>query len=302
MLKKRLNYNHLFNFYLVSKYSSLSEAARVQNVSKPNLSAQIKKLEETLAITLFSREGRGMKLTYDGQKIYDYACQMFDLSDAMLKSLATKTRTGDKTITLGITPIVSRYYSLAILAPILESKEITPIIREGNYEYLLDELLKSKLDIIINEEQIPTGDAPNIITIPVGLNSYVFVGHKKYRHLSDDFPNSLDNTNFFTYTSSNPIRAKLDQFFFNHDISTNLLGEADSIEILKEACLRGHGIAALPDLTLKDSNLDGSLYVIGAVENGDEKINATYISNVSSQKPQIILDLLIPNSSNVVVK
>jgi len=293
MLAKRLNYNHLFNFYLVGKYSSLSEAARVQNVSKPSISAQIKKLEETLAVVLFSREGHGMKLTYDGQKIYDYAYQMFELSDAMLKSLATKTRTGDKTITLGITPIVSRYYSLVVLAPILESNDITPIIREGNYEYLVDELLKNKIDIIINEEQLSISDTANVTTTPIGLNRYVIVGTKKYLHLSNNFPLSLDDVNFFTYTSSNPIRAKLDQFFFNHDISVNLLGEADSIEILKEACLHGHCVAALPDWTTKKTEIDSPLHTIGAVNGGLEKINATYISNVDTKKAQIILDLLI---------
>ena len=127
-------------------------------------------------------------------------------------------------------------------------------------------LMTGELDIMIHEEQITMMDAQGLTSCPVGLNNYVIVGAKKYIHLSNNFPESLSDINFFTYTSSNPVRAKIDTFFFNHGISVNLFGEADSIEVIKETILRGHCIAALPEWAVKQSLEQNELIIIGAME------------------------------------
>lgn len=48
-----LNFNHLFYFWVVSRFESLTKAASELKISSPSLSIQIKQLEETIGDKLF---------------------------------------------------------------------------------------------------------------------------------------------------------------------------------------------------------------------------------------------------------
>lgn len=292
MKSYRFNYNHLFVFYLVGKYSSLSEAARIQKVPKPSLSAQIKKLEKDLQTTLFAREGKGMKLTYDGQRVYSYASKMFELSEVMLRTLSAKSRQNKKAIVIGITPTISLYYSVTSMMPLFQAKSFVPVIREGRLDYLVDELVKHNIDLIINEEQaalIPL-DLGHVESTPIGFNNYVFVGSKKYQSASKRFPRCLAKAPFFNYTPTNPIREKLDHFFFHHGLSVELYGETNSIEMIRAATLSGQCLSALPEWAV--SGYQKQLFRLGNFESGFEKINATYRSKDDFEKIEKIIRVL----------
>jgi DNA-binding transcriptional LysR family regulator len=53
----------------LARSESLSAAARVLNVTTPALSMRLKKLEETLGVTLTTRDARNMSLTADGARL-----------------------------------------------------------------------------------------------------------------------------------------------------------------------------------------------------------------------------------------
>ena len=52
-----LNYHHLLYFWTVAKEGGLRQAAEKLHVSQPSISTQIRRLEETLGVKLFSRQG-----------------------------------------------------------------------------------------------------------------------------------------------------------------------------------------------------------------------------------------------------
>lgn len=57
----------------VAKYGSISKAAAKLFVAQPNISRAIKELENSLGITIFERNSKGMTLTPDGERLMRYA-------------------------------------------------------------------------------------------------------------------------------------------------------------------------------------------------------------------------------------
>jgi len=74
------NHLSLYNvFNTVAETGSISQAAKVLYVSQPAISKAITNLEESLNQVLFVRNSRGVKLTEEGQILYKYTKEAFDI-------------------------------------------------------------------------------------------------------------------------------------------------------------------------------------------------------------------------------
>lgn len=78
----RNNFTMLYDFYMVAKSGSFSKAAEDMYVSQPNVSRNIKNLEETLGLELIVRNNKGIKLTSDGLELYK---QLDDAFSGLIK-------------------------------------------------------------------------------------------------------------------------------------------------------------------------------------------------------------------------
>lgn len=59
-------------FAAVAKYGSINKAAKVLFISQPSLSKAISNLEQELNVRLFERSNKGIVLTAEGKRIYQY--------------------------------------------------------------------------------------------------------------------------------------------------------------------------------------------------------------------------------------
>ena len=64
-------------FYTVANAGNISKAAEQLYISQPAISKSIRKLEQSLDVTLFSRNSRGVQLTEEGEILYDYVQKAF---------------------------------------------------------------------------------------------------------------------------------------------------------------------------------------------------------------------------------
>ena len=63
-------------FVACAQTGSFSDAAKILYSTQPSVSKVIKSLEDTLGMQLFERLPRGIRLTVQGQKVYQYACRI----------------------------------------------------------------------------------------------------------------------------------------------------------------------------------------------------------------------------------
>lgn len=75
-----INLNLYRVFYYVAKEKSITGAAKRLYISQPAISKSLKKLEEELAVELFSRNLNGVELTEEGKILFTYV-------DKSLKSI-----------------------------------------------------------------------------------------------------------------------------------------------------------------------------------------------------------------------
>lgn len=83
----KLNYHHLYYFWMVARTGHLTQAANALHISQSALSGQIRKLEASLGHDLFIREGRRLKLSEAGRMAFSYAEEIFRQERSLLPYL-----------------------------------------------------------------------------------------------------------------------------------------------------------------------------------------------------------------------
>ncbi len=80
---RRNRIQHLRSFCFAAQLGSISRAAEQVLLSQPAVSLQIQALEQELKTTLFQRRGPKIKLTPDGQALYELAWPLVEAIDAL---------------------------------------------------------------------------------------------------------------------------------------------------------------------------------------------------------------------------
>lgn len=152
----KLNYHHLYYFYIVAKEGSVSKAALKLRLAQPTVSAQIKQLEVNLKHELFEKTGRGLLLTQTGRKVFEEAKKIFELGDQLQKDLESNSTHLLTKLSLGVPDTVPKMLVTSLLVKFLKlSTEHSVYCREGTMEVLLSLLLERKIDLIVTDTLPP---------------------------------------------------------------------------------------------------------------------------------------------------
>lgn len=139
----RNNLHLLYDFYIVVKANSFSDAAKNNYVSQSNLSRNIKKLEEIMNLKLLNTSNKGFELTNDGLMLYNKLDIMF--------SNVNSEEMSDITLTIGTTRNIA---DILLSKYILKFKEKFPNVKLkviiDNAESLDIFLSKHKIDVLID--------------------------------------------------------------------------------------------------------------------------------------------------------
>jgi DNA-binding transcriptional LysR family regulator len=80
--------HNLRSFCLAAQYGSISKAAELTSLSQPTVSLQIQSLEQEFQTALFHRKGPKIRLTSDGQALYELARPLVEGIDALPSALS----------------------------------------------------------------------------------------------------------------------------------------------------------------------------------------------------------------------
>jgi DNA-binding transcriptional LysR family regulator len=90
-----MNLHHLLVFHTIAKTGSITSSSKQLRISQPALSRELKELENRFGVILFERLPRGMRLTYPGKILAEYADRVFAAAHAA--ELAMKEIAGGNT-------------------------------------------------------------------------------------------------------------------------------------------------------------------------------------------------------------
>jgi len=89
-----LDVDQLRTFVAIAETGSFTKAAEVVHKTQSAVSMQMKRLEERLDRPIFSRDGRGSKLTEDGERLLDFARRIVKLNLEAVAAFSDAAMTG----------------------------------------------------------------------------------------------------------------------------------------------------------------------------------------------------------------
>ncbi len=89
-----LDVDQLKTFLAIADTGNFTRAAEEVNKTQSAVSMQMKRLEETLGRPIFARDGRGSRITADGERLVEYARRMIAMNDEVVSAFTTPEITG----------------------------------------------------------------------------------------------------------------------------------------------------------------------------------------------------------------
>lgn len=110
-----ISYDYYRIFYYVAKCGSFTQAAKILMSNQPNLTRAIKSLEASLGCTLLERSNKGVRLTEDGEKLYENISVAIEHINAGEEQVTANKTLQRGVVSIGATEIALRCFLLPIL-------------------------------------------------------------------------------------------------------------------------------------------------------------------------------------------
>ncbi|MHA2857691.1 LysR family transcriptional regulator [Paenibacillus lautus] len=145
-----MNLHALRLFHVIATTGSVTRAAELLNISQPAITAQVKKFEKELSLTLFKPQGRGIGLTQAGAELLPLAKRLFSV-EQQIEQFCRDYRSGSRGhIRLAATYLPSHFLLPAWLAKYKQRYEdVEMSITTTNSSDALKQLLNMDVDLAI---------------------------------------------------------------------------------------------------------------------------------------------------------
>lgn len=248
----KINFNHLYYFWVIAKEGNLSRAAKKLFISQSALSTQLKKLEDQLKKPLFTREGRTLQLTEAGQLTLTYADKMFTLGNELGQLLRGNLAPKRTSIKIGLNASLSRNFVENFIRPILTRDDIELVIDSGNQDELLTRLNAHQLDLILSNFK-PNPDAKFAIkSQSIASQQISIVGKPLANNQTFRFPEDLSKYKLLLPGTGTEMRAAFDQICYEKEIRYNVMAEINDMPALRLLVRDSNCIALLPTVVVQD--------------------------------------------------
>ena len=145
-----MNLHALRLFHVIATTGSVTCAAELLNISQPAITAQIKKFEKELSLTLFKPQGRGIGLTAARAELVPLAKRLFSV-EQQIEQFCLDYRSGSRgQICMAATYLPSHFLLPAWLAKYKQRyEEVEMSITTTNSSDALKQLLHMNVDLAI---------------------------------------------------------------------------------------------------------------------------------------------------------
>lgn len=260
-----LNYNHLYYFWMVCKQGSVTKAADALFLTPQTVTGQIKALEERMAGKLTKRNGRSLELTELGQLVFKYADRMFGLSYEML-DIVNYSQRNNVLFDVGVADALSkRLVSKILMTTVPDDNSIHLRCFESTHEMLLEQLSQHKLDMILSDCPVDSGQSPGLFSKKLGESHMGFFSSGSLDN--SDYPAVLEQRKLLIPGSRTAMGRKVRQWFDHQGIQPNILGEFDDAALMK-AFARYHPevIFMAPLMYMNEMEQELSLQLVSRIE------------------------------------
>ena len=235
----------------ISSKNSVSQAAQRLYLSQSALSQQLRRLEEELGYSLFSRTASGLQLTPEGRSFCELAQPIADRWVEFCKAVQKHPKTEHLRLRLGVG---SRVYSNNLFSKILAYFEARPEIEvtfltEAGHD-VVDALQKGDLDLAIDRLPVEESqsDAGNLFSCPlIRERQCVLLSRKDPRSTRPSLSfRDLQGCTMISGLEDSAEDRSMKTVLRKYHISVNRIYRSDGIETNMRLVRDGMGIAMGP--------------------------------------------------------
>ena len=142
-----LDLDHLRTLVAIAECGGFSKAAAALHISQPALSQHVRLLERGLGRKLFEKDGRGMKLTAEGDRVLAEERQILSVHDQALARLDVRA---EQTLVVGSTEHAAEQVLPAMIRALSEAfPQVTTRFEIGRSTQLTESVAKGVVDFAI---------------------------------------------------------------------------------------------------------------------------------------------------------
>lgn len=243
-----MNLRDLNYLLAVETHRHFGKAAKASFVSQPTLSMQIKKLEDSLGVTLIERSNKNVMLTPMGKKIARLAKEILSRVEQMKDIAKSEQNPFAGEIRIGIIPTVAPYL-LPLIMPALNKKfpALTIFLLEQQTKHLVHNLQEGSIDAGILALPIPE---ENLIHADLYSETFLLAVPKQHEfaHKKQIKQAELEDKTILLLEEGHCLRdqaLELCQTALAHEAHNF---QATSLETLRHMVAAGVGITLMPEL------------------------------------------------------
>lgn len=247
-------------FYKVANVGSISKSAESLYISQPAVTQGIHKLEEQLGGTLFYRVPKGVILTEEGKKLYNYIKDSIETMENADKKFSQYINLEEGTIRVSC----GNTFGMSLLyKAVLEFSKMFPKINieisSGNTSESINSLSKGKFDMVIFK--MINYDFPNNIEVIDGKEDELCLFASKEYLKEHDVKKyeDLKKCNLILSGKNSNTAKMLNDFFKENNIDIFARYTITSSEARKYFALNNMGIAIGQRSLIENELKDGSL-------------------------------------------
>lgn len=306
----RLNYQHLYYFWVVAKHGSIAAACEVLHLAQPTISGQLAAFEKALGNKLFRKEGRRLALTETGRGVYHYADEIFALGRELSHMLKGSAGERAQRLSVGIGKSLPKLVVYRLLEPLLsQSESLLLQCHEDRTDRLLAEIGLHSVDLVLSDMPATPASGARVFNHFLGQSAVALFAvpdlAERYRR---DFPRSLNGAPFLLPTANTALRRSLDQWFDSQALSPTIRAELEDSALMKTFAASGAGLFFSPLVVAGEIQNQYGAVMLGRAEGVFERFYAItaqrrlknpWVSAVLENAQQRLFELLAPIEADV---
>jgi DNA-binding transcriptional LysR family regulator len=240
------NINLYYIFNCVAEAKNISSAAKRLFISQPAVSKAISSLEVNLQTTLFVRSSRGVKLTDEGNLLFEYTKEAFDTLSQGEDRMKKVHELGIGRLHIGVSTTLCKHLLLPYLNGFVKENPHIKITIENRSSYhTLKQLESGALDIGLvakpdNKKAFQFYSLGEIEDIFVATGNYL--EHLNQREGNLDI---LSSANLMLLDEENVSRKYINDYFLANHIEPKQILEVSNMDLLIEFAKTGLGVACV---------------------------------------------------------
>jgi len=241
-------------FHAIYTSGSMTNAARLLNVSQPSISKVLAHAEQQLGYVLFDRVKGKLVATPEADRLFGLVSNVYEHVEK-LRNVAKNLRASDVgKIRLAATPAFGIDLLPTAISTYLESHSDTVFeIETLHHDEITDALLESRVDIGLAFDPVP---APGLVTESLASGEFVAItpADVNFGDQSRITVETLAQLPFIGLSSRGPLGRLLSSHLESSNVDLNKIVHTETYHIAKALVAKGAGVSIVDAITAKSGD------------------------------------------------